>query len=130
MWCEPGGSVTVRRLAEMLAANTIWWGVLFLPILVPLLLGMSPLYTWSRPSVVAANELLQHKSPYLNVPFFAVRVIFYFLVWGLLAWFFLRQSTEQDESGDPKRTQRMERGRAGCADSFRPHRHVRPRSTG
>ena len=37
-----GWSVTVRRLSEVLAANLLWWGLLFLPILVPLLLGTSP----------------------------------------------------------------------------------------
>jgi hypothetical protein len=104
-----GWSVTVRRLAEILAVNLLWWGALFLPILVPVLLGTSPLYRWSCPAVVAANELLQHKSPYLNGPFFAARAAFYFLVWGLLAWFFFRQSTRQDDSGDPKITSRMER---------------------
>ena len=72
-----GWSVTVRRLAEILAANTLWWGLLFLPILVPLLMGRTP-YRWSCQSVVAANELLRHKSPYLNAPFFALRAVFYF----------------------------------------------------
>jgi len=104
-----GWSVTVRRLAEILAANVLWCGVLFLPILVPVLLGNSPLYAWSHPAVVAADELLQHKSLYLNGPFFAVRAVFYFLVWGLMAWFFFRQSTRQDDSGDPTLTRRMEK---------------------
>jgi len=104
-----GWSVTVRRLAEILALNVIWWSLLFLPILVPVLLGTSTLYRWSRPATAAANELLQHKSLYLNGPFFAARTVFYFLVWGLLAWFFLRQSTRQDRSGDPHLTRRMEK---------------------
>jgi hypothetical protein len=104
-----GWSVAVRRLAEILAANLLWCGVLFLPILVPVLLGTSPLYCWSHPAAVADDELLQHKSLYLNGPFFAVRAVLYFVVWGLLAWFFMRQSTRQDASGDPQLTRRMEK---------------------
>jgi hypothetical protein len=104
-----GWSVTVRRLAEILAANLLWWGLLFVPILVPVLLGKSTLYVWSCPSVVAADELLRHKAIYLNGPFFAVRAVFYFTLWGLLAWYFMRQSTRQDVSGDPNLTRRMEK---------------------
>lgn len=104
-----GWSVTVRRLAEILAANILWWGLLFLPILVPVLMGTSPLYAWSSPGVVAADELLQHKAIYLNGPFFAIRAVFYFVVWGLLAWYFMKQSTRQDVSGDPSHTRRMEK---------------------
>ena len=105
-----GWSVTVRRLAEILAANLVYLAILFLPILVPLLLGMAgPYFKWLDPQTIADNEILQGKSLYLNLPFFTARAVFYFLVWGLLAWFFLRQSTQQDDSGDPKLTQSMER---------------------
>jgi hypothetical protein len=83
--------------------------ILFLPILLPVLLGNSSLYVWADASVVAADPLLQGKAAYLNGEFFAVRAVFYFLVWGLSARFFLRKSLEQDISGDPQLTQQMER---------------------
>jgi hypothetical protein len=105
-----GWSVVVRRLAEILAANMFYLAILFLPILVPLLLGMTgPYFKWLDPDSVANNELLQGKSLYLNLPFFTARAVFYFLIWGLLARFFLGHSTRQDTSGDPKLTQSMER---------------------
>ena len=104
-----GWSTAVRRLAEILAANLVWWGILFLPILVPVLLGKSDLYAWSIPGAAAADELLRHKGPYLNPAFFAARAVFYFVVWGLSAWFFLKWSTRQDESGDPAVTERLEK---------------------
>jgi hypothetical protein len=105
-----GWSVTVRRLAEILAANMVYLAILFLPILAPLLLGLTgPYDKWLDPQKIADNKLLQGKLPYLNVPFFTARAVFYFLVWGLLARFFLRQSTGQDESGNPELTRRMEK---------------------
>lgn len=104
-----GWSATVRRSAEILAANTLWLGLLFLPILVPVLSGHSPLYRWSHPNAAAADELLRHKALYLNGPFFAARAVAYFLVWGLTAWFYLNQSKRQDISGDPQITRRLEK---------------------
>ena len=106
-----GWSVTVRRLAEILAGNTLTMAILFLPILVPLLAGQADLYAWSDPSSVPAEEreLLDWKTPYLNVPFFTGRAVFYFVVWVLTARFFLVNSWRQDESGDPALTRRMEK---------------------
>ncbi len=105
-----GWSVTVRRPAEILAANVICMAILFLPILLPLLLGMmGPYYKWLDPQLVAASSLLQWKSPYLNLPFFTVRAVIYFSIWGILAGFFLRQSTLQDVTGGAEITRRMEK---------------------
>jgi hypothetical protein len=113
-----GWSVTVRRLAEILAMNVAWWGALFLPILVPVVLGTSRLYGWSRPAMAAADPLLQWKSAYLNGSFFAARAAFYFLVWALSAWCFFRQSKRQDDSRDPRHTRRMERAAPGAMILF------------
>jgi len=113
-----GWSVTVRRLAELLAANVSCLAILFLPILVPLLVGRSGLYEWSDPEAVAADKLLEAKAAYLNVPFFAIRAGVYFLVWGLLGRFFLVQSSRQDDSGDPGLTRRMERASAATLILF------------
>lgn len=104
-----GWSVVVRRISEILAANVPVLIVLFLPILVPILLGNHALYEWTDPALVAADHLLEHKSPYLNVTFFGIRCVLYFAVWWLLTRFFLRRSVEQDQSGDPSLTTRMER---------------------
>ena len=106
---KAGWSVTVRRLAEVLAANTVLMAVLFLPILVPLLTGQSGLYAWSDSELVQSDPLLQWKTPYLNVPFFALRAVVFFAVWIVTARFFLGQSTRQDDSGDPELTRRMEK---------------------
>lgn len=104
-----GWSVTVRRPAEVLAANTTLLTLLFLPVLVPLFLGDASLYPWNDPARVAHDHLLEHKAPYLNSAFFGIRAVGYFLVWGLLARWFLARSTEQDATGDPELTRRMER---------------------
>jgi hypothetical protein len=106
--CRAGWSVTVRRLAEILAGNLVFLAVLFLPILVPVLSGWSSLYPWANPENVAGHHALEAKSGYLNLPFFAVRCIGYFVVWGLLARYFLSRSRRQDDTGEPELTAKME----------------------
>jgi hypothetical protein len=104
-----GWGVAVRRLAEVLAGNVPLMLILFLPIVLPMVWGNSTLYSWASPDAVEHHEALRHKAGYLNVTFFAIRSAGYFLVWWLVARFFLNKSTEQDASGDPELTVRMER---------------------
>ena len=104
-----GWNVALRRLAEIMAANFPCLTVLFLPIIVPVLLGSHSLYAWNDPSAVAGDPLLRHKAPYLSAGFFGVRAVIYLAVWWLLGRFYLTRSLEQDRSGDPALTLRMER---------------------
>jgi hypothetical protein len=57
-----------------------------------------------EPGAADHDALLQHKEGYLNLAFFLVRAAVYFAVWAWLGWYFLRRSTAQDESGDPRTT--------------------------
>jgi hypothetical protein len=100
-----GSSVSVRRLGEALMATL----PLFVPLFVPVLLGLHHVYEWTHVDAVARDVLLTHKRPYLNVPFFVVRAAAYFLVWGGTAWWFYRRSLQQDATGDPELTRRMQR---------------------
>jgi hypothetical protein len=82
----------IRRVLEA--------GTRVLPVLallfIPVLLGARVLYLWTRPEAVAADELLQHKSLYLNTPFFLIRTAVYFLVWLLMAALLNRWASEQE----------------------------------
>lgn len=103
-----GWSVSVRRLAEFIAATLPLLALLFLPLLVPVFKGMDGVWSWTNPQVVAEDPLLRAKQPYLNVPFFVVRCAIYFGIWSLLARFYLKTSVAQDASGDPELTLRMQ----------------------
>ncbi|QDT38228.1 quinol:cytochrome C oxidoreductase [Stratiformator vulcanicus] len=104
-----GASVVVRRLAEFLAGNMWIFAILFVPILIAAASGTGVLFKWTNAGYVETHELVAHKQPYLNVPFFTVRAIFYFAVWAGLGWLMLSFSTRQDKSGDPNLTKRAER---------------------
>ncbi|MGE0703364.1 MAG: hypothetical protein AB7F99_09775 [Vicinamibacterales bacterium] len=79
--------------------------VLFLPIA----FGMHDLYHWTHEEVVAADEILQRKQLYLNVPFFLIRAAIYFAIWNALVYFLNTWSLEQDRTGDPTIPRRMQK---------------------
>ncbi len=91
-----GWSFISRRVLEAMAATLPLLIVLFLP----LLLGLPFLYEWARPDVMAHDELLQHKAPYLNVPFFIIRAAVYFLIWTGIALLLRRWSAELDRTAN------------------------------
>lgn len=103
-----GWSVTVRRLAELIAANLFPAMAL---LLIPLLIGMKALYPWAHTESLPAAErkLIEIKSAYLNPAFFIIRCAVYFLIWGGLARYFFRRSVEQDATGDVELSRRMQR---------------------
>jgi hypothetical protein len=94
----------IRRLLESSTRTLPLMVVLFLP----LVFGMHQLYEWTHPEIVAHDPTLQHKAPYLNIPFFLVRAVSYFGVWLLLMRYLNRWSLEQDATLDPSPARRLE----------------------
>lgn len=74
----------------------------------PLLLGLTRLYSWTNPNLVAADVVLKSKQLYLNLPFFLIRNVIYFAVWWALIRGLNRWSDEQDRTGDPRLALRLE----------------------
>lgn len=74
--------ILIRRPLGAAARTVGWMLVLFLPIA----FGMHAIYSWTDPTVVAHDVVLQRKAGYLNITFFLVRAAFYFFCWILWAW--------------------------------------------
>jgi hypothetical protein len=91
-----------RRLHEAAARTIPFMGLL----LVPILLGLGTLYPWAAPEA-AQDALIQKKAAWLNAPFFTLRSVLYFVVWGVLAWAVSGLSARQDERADPARAARL-----------------------
>lgn len=125
-----GWSATVRRIAELWAMCIFPLFILFLPILIPLVVtGDATVYNWNaggfsvmgtdaaataeRIAIANADPadrppIEQLKNLFLNKTFFTARIVAYFLIWGGMAWFFLKNSLTQDTTGEKRLTDRMQ----------------------
>ncbi len=109
-----GWSVTIRRLAE----THVWFlPVLFLFMIVLFLFGMDHVFHhWVN--APESDELIKHKSGWLNKPFFISRNIIIFIVWFLFGWYLWKLSTQQDIDGKFEHTPLMAKISAGFAVLF------------
>ncbi len=83
--------------------------VAFVPLLAHVALSDHPIYHWAEAGAADHDELLAHKAPYLNVPFFAVRAAIYFAVWGALIFVLNRWSRRLDETQDGRIANQLQR---------------------
>lgn len=93
--------VVVRRIPETFASN-MWLWALFV---IPVLLGIHDLYHWSEAAVYDAaspeyDKILKGKKAFLNTPFFIIRQLIYFTIWGFLGHRLHKASIDLDKSGD------------------------------
>ncbi len=105
-------STPFRRVLEFL-------GMLLVPVVllaIPIFLNFHSLYHWSHADVVAADKVLQSKSPYLNEQFFAIRFVIYIVIWSLFYFIFRHNSLKQDKDNDQARTKKN----IGLAAAFIP----------
>jgi len=114
-------------LAVGYAANAGWYVMLqripqtmttFLPVGMVLLaivaVGLSGvLYEWTHEDIVAKDEILQHKSGYLNLPFFVGRLVIILGAWFLFWRAFRRNWEALDATGDIRHFHNLRRLAAG-----------------
>ncbi|TWT80971.1 hypothetical protein CA13_24180 [Planctomycetes bacterium CA13] len=108
-----GWSIVVRRVAELMMVMVVPMAVLFLPIVVTLWTGEGTIYKWDDPGYAEHHhipaEVWANKTIYLESKFFAARAVIYFAIWIALAVYFFRGSVTQDETGEKKITERMQK---------------------
>lgn len=93
-------STPFRRIFEILSSV-----LLILPLIaLPVYLHAHNIFHWTHLEVVAADEILQQKSPYLNMTFFTIRIIAYFAIWILFHLLLTKNSKTQDKTKDPNLT--------------------------
>lgn len=100
---ESGWHTSIQRIGEAMSAFIPVAGLLLLLLFV--FGGMHLLYEWTHEDHL--DEILLKKVAYLNVPFFYVRFLVYFIVWILLAYFIRKNSLQLDQFGDLKYFRKM-----------------------
>jgi hypothetical protein len=87
--------VVTRRTLES-AMRTL---PLLIVLFVPIVLGIPRLYHWSHPNLVKADEVMLHRSSYMNEDGFVLRAVAYFVIWLIFAYFLNKWSREEDDFG-------------------------------
>jgi hypothetical protein len=102
---QGGWGIVVRRIGETVFATIPVMAVLFIPIL----FGMQNLFEWAHPGAAEHDALLRWKEPYLNVTFFWIRAVIFFVIWSGIALMYYQGSRSQDVTGDSSVTARLRR---------------------
>jgi len=106
------GSLGIFLLHNVVGGN---WGVairrfiesglqtlpMFAILVIPILFATGSLYKWTDATYRAEHFAVGHKAVYMNVPFFAGRTVFYFIVWIVMGSLILKMANEHDRTGDP-----------------------------
>jgi hypothetical protein len=95
---QSGWSSGFKRVPEAIASYIPVAAIFFLV----LYFALHTLYHWSHEEAVATDVLLQHKSPFLNIPFFMIRLVVYFTCWIIMTRFLRRLSLREDLEGGLK----------------------------
>ena len=101
---QSGWSAGFIRVPEAMGAFLPVAAILFLA-LIP---GVHSLYHWSHTEALAHDPLLAHKSPFLNVPFWIVRMVIYFALWIFLFRLLRRYSLKEDREGGLENFRKLE----------------------
>jgi hypothetical protein len=77
-------------------------------LIVPILLGLPRLYDWAGPEAGAGAVFGRFRHLYLNTSSFLLRTALYFGAWIALAYFLNKWSEEQDRTGEPSLSARLQ----------------------
>jgi len=92
---QSGWSSMFQRVGQALGGYIPVAGAIMLL----LFAGLHSLYHWSHHDAVAHDAILQHKSVYLNVPFFIIRYFIYFGLWIFITMRLRKLSLKEDQEG-------------------------------
>jgi hypothetical protein len=93
---QSGWASAFLRVSEAMMSYIPFAGIFFLL----LWFGVNDIYQWSHKEAVALDPVLQHKSIFLNTPFFMARIIIYFALWVVFARK-LRSISVRGDQADP-----------------------------
>lgn len=95
-------STPFRRITEFLASVLLALPVIALPVY----LKMHDLFHWTHFEAVQSDKLLLGKEPYLNMEFFTIRVVAFFIIWLTFYFLLIRNSKKQDQTKDQNLTRK------------------------
>lgn len=101
---QSGWSSMFKRVPEAMGLFIPFAGVIMLL----LYIGMPYLYHWAHHDAADTDALIRHKQPYLNIPFFFIRMLIFFLLWTFMNNLLRRFSLREDVEGGLKMFDKQE----------------------
>ncbi|MBW6489888.1 MAG: hypothetical protein K0B15_01720 [Lentimicrobium sp.] len=92
---QSGWSAMFKRVPEAMMSYIPYAGILMLL----LFFGMHSLYHWTHEDALATDPIIRHKSPYLNIPFFFIRMVIFFIAWVYMTRLIRNASLNEDKIG-------------------------------
>lgn len=92
---QAGWSAGFKRVSEAVIAYLPAGALLFLLMII----GIDSIYHWAHTDAALHDELLAHKSVYLNVTFFSIRIVVYFTLWIIISQQLRKLSLKEDLEG-------------------------------
>jgi len=89
---QSGWSSAFKRVPEAMMTYIPYAAAFFLL----LYFGMHDIYHWSHSEAVATDPVIAHKSPFLNIPFFFIRMIICFALWIVFTRILRKLSLKED----------------------------------
>lgn len=96
---ESGWYTMLKRIPEALGQYTYFGMAAVLIVVLCGVFGVHHLWEFLDPEIVAKDEILQGKMGYLNTPFYVIRIVLYFAIWGFFAYL-LRKFSLMEETLD------------------------------
>ncbi|MFW5725738.1 MAG: quinol:cytochrome C oxidoreductase, partial [Bacteroidota bacterium] len=91
-----GWSAVIQRLPQALGGFLPVGGLLMLL----MYFGLPYVYEWAEPGITETDKLIAHKEPFLNVPFFMIRLVLYFVVFLSVGYLLRKYSVLQDKENN------------------------------
>ncbi len=105
---QAGWSPVLFRVMEGITAYVLPGALIVLGIAVASgTIGHYNLFIWMDPDVVADDKILQNKSGWLNIGWFAFRGLLFIAGWGLYRYFARKFSIAQDKADDNKNFKKL-----------------------
>lgn len=99
---QSGWIVVLKRVFEAVSLYVPIGAVTLIIVFIASSLHWNHIYHWMDPEAVAHDPILQHKEPYLNLPFWWTRAIVMLGVWTLFTLIYRRKSLKEDMEGGTK----------------------------
>lgn len=92
---QSGWSAGFKRVPEAMMLYIPVGAILFFLVI----FGGNNLYLWTHKDIIHTDEILLHRSAYLNMPFAILRMAVFFGIWIIMIWLIRRASIKEDKLG-------------------------------